>query len=135
MLRSILAVVTGYVMMMVIVGLATFVLQAIFPAWFLAGTPPPPAYLALSIAYSLVAAFLGGWLAGRIARRKELQHAVGMAVLALAMSLIPALFYGVQTEPRWLQALPSAAMPLTAIAGGWVRARASQARALIQAEG
>ena len=113
-------------MMMVTVGLAAFVLQAVKPAWFLAGTPPPPAYLVISTAYSLVAAFIGGWLTGRVARRKELQHAIGMAVLAFVMSVIPALFYGVETDPRWFQVVPSAVMPLTAIAGGWVRARASQ---------
>lgn len=132
MLRSFFAVLAGYIVMMLIVGMATFILQAIFPAWFLAGTPPPPAYLVLSVAYSLVAGFLGGWLAGRIGRRKEVLHALGTAVLATVMSLIPALFYGVRTEPRWLQAVPSAAMPLMAVVGGWVRSRASQVREAIR---
>lgn len=129
MIRSIFAVLAGYAVMMVTVGLATYLLQAIEPSWFLAGTPPPPPYLALSVAYSFVAAFCAGWLTGRIGQRKPLLHATAMALLAFLMSIVPAVFYGVQTEPRWLQAVPSILMPATVIAGGWLRARALEAQA------
>jgi hypothetical protein len=128
-LRSVFAVVTGYLVMMVTVGLATFVLQAIEPAWFRLGTPPPPQYLALSAAYSAIAAFCAGWLTGRFGQVKPLQHAIAMALLAFLLSIVPALMFGVRTEPRWFQVVPSVLMPATVIAGGWLRARALEASA------
>lgn len=129
MARSVFAVLTGYITMMVTVGLATFVVQAAEPAWFKPGAPPATPYLALSVAYSVVAAFCGGWLTGRIAGTKPLQHAIAMAVLGCVLSTLPALVFGVRTEPRWLQAVPSVLMPAVAIAGGWLRAKALNAPA------
>ncbi len=120
-----MAVVVGYITMMVTVGLAGFVVQGIEPAWFRPGTPPPPPYLALSIGYSLIAAFLAGWFTGRIAQTKPLQHAIAMAVLAFTLSIVPAVMLDVKTDPRWFQVVPSVLMPATVIAGGWLRAQAS----------
>lgn len=127
MLRSVFAVITGYLTMMITVGLATFLVQAARPAWFQTGTVPPPQYLALSTVYSFVAAFCAGQLTGRIAQTKPLQHAIAMALLAFLLSVLPALVYGVRIEPRWFQVVPSVLMPAAAIAGGWLRAKAVEA--------
>ena len=126
MLRSIFAVLTGYVTMVVIVGLATFLLQVVKPAWFLVGTPPPPAYLALNVAYSFFAAFAGGWTAARIATRKNLQHAIALAALTLVLAIVSAALAG-EGQPRWYQALLAILMPATVFAGGWIRASAAEA--------
>ena len=127
MLRSIFAVLTGYLTMVVIVALATFLLQAAFPAWFLAGTPPPTPYLALNIAFSFFAAFIGGWTAARIATRRQFAHAISLAAATFLLAVVSTL-YASQGQPRWYQILLAVLMPLTVLAGGWIRARAVEAR-------
>ena len=120
-LRSILAVVGGYVTMAIVVMLFTAVVKTLSPSWFASEGAPVAPYLAVNICYSFIAAFAGGYVVAWIAARFPLQHAVALGGLVLVMSIVSAMQYG-NRQPRWYQALLAMLMPLAAILGGWLRA-------------
>jgi len=83
MIRSVLAVITGYVLTAAIVIACTFL-----AAKFLIpeeATEPPRTYLVVNIAYSLLAAVAGGYLTARIARRAPLAHAGALAMVIVTI--------------------------------------------------
>lgn len=125
MLRSVFAVVSGYLAMAVIVRLATFVLYGLRPAWF-AGKPQA-VFLVLSIGYTAVAAFAAGWLTARLAMQKHFLHAVVLAVLTFALEIVATVLAG-EGQPRWYQALLIILTPAAVIAGGRLRQSAVEAR-------
>jgi hypothetical protein len=86
-LRSVLAVVAGYVVTAVIVMAGTFAAMAAF-GLTMTSVPTPP-YLAANLAVSFLAAVAGGWVCARIAPARALAHGALLAALFLAMSLLP----------------------------------------------
>jgi len=91
-MRSVAAVLAGYVAMAGGVMLATIV-----AAWAILGgvdeyVTPTPAYLAVNLAYSLFFAGLGGYVTARIAASSPMAHVwvltAIVALLAVAMLLV-----------------------------------------------
>jgi hypothetical protein len=102
-IRSIAAVLAGYVAMFAGVTLAT-----ILAAWIMLGgfepVLPTPAYLAVNLAYSLFFAALGGYVTARIASISPMGHVwvltaivAVLAVLVLLVSSGP----GQDRQPAW----------------------------------
>jgi hypothetical protein len=93
-LRSVAAILAGYMGMTAIVIVGTILATAIFIPGGLSGAPPPPseaipaAYTAVSLALSLIAAFCGGWLTGRIAIRRPLLHVGGLAAILVFAAIL-----------------------------------------------
>jgi hypothetical protein len=112
-IRSILAVIAGYVAMAVVVVILTLLCVAIF---HLQSGHPTPVYLALNMAYSLAAAALGGWVAARIAGRSPVAHGVALAVLILALGALQFLHPAPGQSFAYLTFL-TIAPPLAAVAG------------------
>ena len=83
-----------------------------------------------SIVVGIVAAFLGGYVAARIAGRRPLEHGVVMAgLLALGAAVSLASTLGAhQGAAIWSQLAALVFMTPSAIAGAWVRARQAMAR-------
>jgi hypothetical protein len=85
MIRSVLAVITGYVLTAVIVIACTLLAaKYMIPE---DAVEPPRAYLIVNIAYSLLAAMAGGYLTAWIARRAPLAHAGALALVVVTMGV------------------------------------------------
>jgi putative membrane protein (TIGR04086 family) len=117
--RSILAVIAGYLAMAIVVVVLTVVTVAVL---HLQSGHPTALYLALNVVYSLGAAVLGGWVAGRIARRSPVAHGVALGVLMLALSAYQ-LKHPAPGQPFAYLIVLLIACPLAAIAGAALNGR------------
>lgn len=125
MLRSALAVLAGYLTMVVAVtgalGFLFLVFHDAFPQ-----TPGPytgPAYvLVLELVVALLAAICGGYVCALVARRKPLHHAAALAGLMLALGVVSILGEA-GMKPLWSTLSIVLASPLAAISGAWLRGR------------
>jgi len=118
MLRSVLAVAGGYLAMSLLVVLLFATLGAFWPAAFADRTvaPPLPA-LAVTLAFSLVAAVVGGFATATIASRFETRHVLALMAFMVVMWLvsIPA----AAGQPAWYRFALLAIGP----AGAWLGGR------------
>lgn len=125
MLRSIIAVVAGFVAMALITMIGTMaIMTAVVPGGLKAmramgdaggaGMPAPtPRYLAMNIALSLVAAILGGWITARVASRAASGHLIALCVVIVLMSVVSAFGAGSSRQPAWYKVV----IPLVGVAG------------------
>jgi hypothetical protein len=117
-LRSVVAVLVGY---------AVFAASA-FAVFRLSGhaphAPASPPFMLLTIASGVVFAALGGYVAGWLAGRRPLAHAVAMATL-LAVGAVASLVSTLGHGAVWTQVTALIFMAPSAVLGGWLRARAS----------
>jgi|SRR5665213_463867 len=114
--RSVLAVIVGYLI---------FALSA-FAFFQITGQPPhqaaPIPIMLASIAFGMVFALLGGYVAAWLARRRPLAHASAVAVL-LALGAAISLLGTLGTGAIWSQVAALALMAPAAVLGGWLRLR------------
>jgi MFS-type transporter involved in bile tolerance (Atg22 family) len=122
MLRSILAVLAGNVSWAVLWLGSTAILGALFPAQYkaqrLENVPALLLLVVLSFAFSLAA----GYLTARLARRKELTHALVLGVLQLVMG-IAAEAANFEALPLWYHLLFLVLLIPGNLCGGMLRAR------------
>jgi hypothetical protein len=111
--RSVLAVIAGYLAMMIVVIVLTVI---VVKAFHLQSGHPTPAYLTLNILYSLAAALLGGFVAAKIARRSPLAHGIALELIMLALSLVN-FSTSAGGQPLGYRIFVVVALPLAAIAG------------------
>lgn len=112
-IRSILAVIAGYLTMAAVVVVLTMLCVVIF---HLQSGHPTPVYLALNMAYSVAAAALGGWVTALIAKRSPIAHGVALAVLILVLSALQLLHPAPGQSLIYLGFL-TIAPPIGAVAG------------------
>ena len=114
MLRSVAAVIAGYVVMMVIVMAGTMALMAAFvPGGMQAmrnretieSLPPSTRYLASNIVLSLMAAIAGGWATAKVATASPTGPLIALASVMIAMGIISALAPGAKRQPGWYKVL------------------------------
>lgn len=129
MLRSILAVVVGFVLVMVLSFGTDALLALAFPGVVSHDRPTPTAVLILALAYVFLYSIVGGYVTAVIAGRAEVKHSLALGIIFLALGLLaglvavlaPASVPAGEQPPRWyavcciVLALPG---PL---AGGWLR--------------
>lgn len=123
MLRSIGAVAAGFVTMVILVMIGSIAIAATtMPGGIAAlkqvqqGGPAPTPTLqvyVMNIVMSLVAAFVGGWVALRLAGRAPVGHLAALAVVVLLMGLVSAFVPGSASQPTWYKLL----IPLVGVAG------------------
>jgi hypothetical protein len=104
-LTSIVAVVSGYLGMAVVVMIGTALAAAVLiPGGISAAKSlkeaPPPNYLYANLALSFVAALFGGWLCARLAPNNPLVHDGALAAILLIMSLLSAKSQA-SRQPPW----------------------------------
>ena len=87
LLRSMVAVIVGFMVMMLVVIALTLVMVKTMG---LQSGHPTPGYLALNVAASFFAAFVGGYTTGSIAAERRVRHGY---LLAMVMLLMAALSY------------------------------------------
>ena len=107
--------------MLAVVGglLATIliVIATAAPAAWITGNAPTPTYLILTIGGSALAAFVGAWLAGLIALRNPMAHAVVLAAIIVLLSL-PGIANPPAGLPGWYPVTVTLAGVAGALAGG-----------------
>jgi len=120
MFRSVIAVVSGFVVVMVVVIAGTATAAALMiPGGMQAianhAASPTPTYLAANLVVSVMAAVLGGWVAARMAPSRPMTHVYALAGLMVMMSLPSLLGYGdtVAMQPDWYRYL----LPLVGVGG------------------
>ena len=116
MARSVIAVIVGYLI---------FALSA-FAFFQISGQPPhqaaPVPIMIGSIAFGMVFALLGGFVAAWLARRRPLAHGVAVAVV-LALGAAISLLNTMGKGAVWSQVAALAFMAPCAVLGGWLRMR------------
>lgn len=109
MLRSILAVIAGFMVMVFFVGFGTSIAAGLLIGPVQPGATPQLTlpYLAVNLALSFVAAIIGGWVAGTIAGREPLIHAGALSILVLVMAVVTILISRgtpeAAAQPKWYQ--------------------------------
>jgi hypothetical protein len=125
MLRSALAVLAGYLTMVVAVtgalGFLFLVFHDVFPQ-----TPGPytgPTYvLVLELVVALLAAICGGYVCALVARQRPLHHAAALGGLMLALGVV-SIIGEAGMKPMWSTLSIVLASPLAAMSGAWLRGR------------
>lgn len=95
MIRSVFAIIGGYITFAVGMGLTTALVTRMFPA-LLANGQPTHNLIALNLGYAAVLAALAGFVAGLAAGREPLKHGI---ILATVFTLYLLLFVGAPTPP------------------------------------
>ncbi len=123
-LQGIFAVAAGFVAMtaVVMIGIAALMItmQRKGPDASGEAPAPTPAYIAGDLMVGLVAALTGGALTAWLAPFLPFHHAMGLAGLVVAMSIVCAIAYG-NSQPRWYQAMLGLCAPLAVLGGAWLR--------------
>jgi hypothetical protein len=129
MLRSIGAVIAGYLTLTVLTAGTIFLLGAVFPASY---TPANTGWVLFNLLYGALYAVLGGYVAGLIAHRAEVRHGLALGIVMVVINI--ALFIPAQTgsiptvQPLWYHlALIALALPAPVL-GGYLRNRQRAAR-------
>jgi hypothetical protein len=122
MVRSFLAVLSGYASMAIVVMALTPLAARLFiPEGAVAGAP----YLSANIAYSFAAAVLGGWVAARLAPRNPLAHGAALAgtILILSLTMLQAGSQSGGPQPSWYPLATLVIGVAGSLIGAWWRAR------------
>ena len=127
MMRSILAVLAGYAVMAILVGVSTAVAaRVLLGAKDLKGAmklSPTPAYLAVNLAYSGAFAALGGFTAAFVAARAPMGHAVALGALLLVLAVLLRRQNSGSGQPGPYGWALVVLLPACAVLGGYLRAR------------
>ncbi len=121
MLRSILAVIAGSATWMVTALGMDGLLMSLAPQWFGPnGKVESVPLMLLMMTYSLLFSVLGGYVAARIARRKEMQHAFVLGVLQLLLGIMATIKF-FDTAPLWWHLTFLTLLIPANVFGGWLR--------------
>jgi hypothetical protein len=132
-LRSVLAVVVGFLVIGVLAFGTGKLLQASSPAQFdAAGTPTTTAMMLVQLLYVGVYATFGCWLAGRLAPGRPMLHSLVVGVLGLALNVPSALMLR-DTHPTWYLAAGVLTTMLWAWLGGRIAERQAATRVIAPA--
>jgi hypothetical protein len=126
-LRSIAAVVAGFGFMASTVLVGRILAGALFLSGPPGSAPPslPVLYLAANLATSLLGAIFGGWLAARIGASAPFAHAVALAVVTGAFSVMSAVQAPAGTAPAWYAIAIGIVGIVGVLLGGKLRAAAA----------
>lgn len=123
MVRSIVAVVVGFVLTAALNLGANYLLAAVMPDAVPANGPVTnPATLVLICLYVAVFGVLGCYVTARLAPSRPMVHALVLGAIALAMS-IPVTMQNWADAPAWFNVYNLLAVMPYAWLGGWLRER------------
>lgn len=128
MLRSLGAVVAGFVVATIIVLLSTVIAVKLMLPPAGPGMMPEPtgSYLAVNLGCGFLAAIVGGWLAARVAPKAPLGHAMTVGTIMLVLGLATAAMESDGTagnQPGWYLYALSVLGWIGASIGGLMRSR------------
>ena len=124
LLRSIFALVAGYLVSSVLTAVTIGVLAALFPASY---TATSLAWVGLNLVYSCVFAALGGYATARLAPNRPIQHALGLGLAMAALSALMAVTTvgnpAYADSPAWYYPALAVTVAPSVWLGGWLRER------------
>jgi hypothetical protein len=122
-MRSVLAVVVGYIVMLVAQLGGDTALTAVAPAIMpQPEEPPEPAYFAFRLGTGFFFIAMGGYAGALLAGRSEMKHALSVGALSIAAGILEALYFAGE-QPLWYSiGLMFLSIP-AALAGGYFRVR------------
>ncbi len=118
--HAFLALLAGFATMALVVIVVTLLLKRLAPQWVGVQARPLPAYVFVSLAYSFLAAALGGYITAWAAGEGALAYVLALAVAVLVLGAITALQARGQ-QPAWYQVGLLIISPLGVVAGGLLR--------------
>jgi len=126
--RSVLGIIAGFVATVVLSVACDAIVRMLAPGAFGPdGHTPGPVMLAAGVAYTLLSATAGGFVAGLIARRREVMHALVLGTLGALATLL--IIVAAPATQRTAGMFVSAMLVIPAtVLGGWLRARGRVAR-------
>jgi hypothetical protein len=122
-MRSVLAVVVGYVVLATLVAAKFAFLQRFVPTAF-----SDPGWLALVVLTDGLSAMLGGYVLAVLVRTRQVAHALALVAILVPLGIANALMNAGQ-EPIWFQLATLAAMLSALPIGAWLRAHQQVGRA------
>jgi hypothetical protein len=129
MLRTVLAVVAGFIVTAGLVVIGTTLAAVLLLGTPAAGQPPQPTatYLAANLLVSGLAAIGGGFVVGTLARQPTLTPVWAFAAILLLLSLVSALGTGAAAgQPAWYPLVIAVVGPAGVILGGWLQRRSGR---------
>jgi hypothetical protein len=122
-MRSLLAVVLGYVVMLVAVLGGDMAMTALAPGLMpQPGEQPDSVYFVFNLSTGFFFLMVGGYVTATLAGRTETKHALGLSMLCIGMSIVSMIKYA-GDQPLWYSiALMFLSIP-GALMGGYYRAR------------
>ena len=121
-LHAFLALVAGFVVMVVLVLGLSAMIARIVPSWTGAEGVVQPGYAFVNLGSAFLAAAAGGYLTALVAAANPLIHALALAMVVLALAALSAL-QSKGKQPVWFALAQVAISPLGVLAGGLVRLR------------
>ena len=128
MLRSLFAIIGGYIAMAVGIGATTFLVGKNFSGITLNGQPTEQ-YIAINLAYSAAFGVFGGYMAALIAGREPLKHAIILATvcyLFFLMSMAAPTPPDMPPLPFWYRVGLLVILGPSVTLGGFLRQRQTQ---------
>ncbi len=115
-----LAMLVGFVIMAGLISAVTAALPRLIPNWVeLDGSPRSP-LIATNLAWSFIAAAVGGYVTAWMASSNPLDTALALAIVMLVLGAIGTL-QSRQQYPLWYKLLLLVFTPIGVVAGGLVR--------------
>ena len=122
MLRSVIAVASGWI---VAVGgyILTVVVFSLFnPETFTPGIPLPVGWLLVTLVVSAIWSVAAGFVTGVLSGRKEIEHAIGLALFLLVVSICFLRWNrNLAQVPIWYVIAGETLTTLAILMGGWLR--------------
>jgi len=125
MMRSLAAIVGGFLAYAFMMGFTVLVLQTMSPVAFGPGALQPPSLWAMGIEmiYSVAWAVIGGYVAALIARFDPVTHAGFLAAIVLMLGVVNLISSAQTNQPMWYQLMLIALSALAVVIGGTLRAK------------
>jgi hypothetical protein len=119
--HSFLAILSGFIAIIGLTGIATVLLKHFTPALVRDDASlDPPFAMVINVGLSLVFSVLGGYVTARFAQSKPLVHALVLAIVVLLLSAISAVQMK-NRQPIYYLLVLTAIPPLAVLAGGILR--------------
>jgi hypothetical protein len=125
MLRSMVAVIVGFMVMFLVVIALTLVMVKTL------GVPhghPSAGYLSFNAGAAFVASLVGGYVTGTIAAERRVRHGYLLGIVMLLMAALSYVHYR-GSQPAWYQAAMVVIPPLFAVMGAKIAERSHLAAA------
>ena len=122
MLRTILAVVFGWAVVVALVVATDMVIMKVFPNEYVEGRTPPDSLALLSLGTSILWSVFGAWLCAFIARTRIWSHAIYLMVWGEIIGAVSTVMAWGKIQ-SWYQIGLLVAWPIAVIVGAWIRAR------------
>jgi hypothetical protein len=119
LLRSFFAVMVGFMVMMLTVVVLTLIFVKTMGQH---SGHPTPAYLAVNVVYSLLAASIGGFATAAVAKVKPVRHGAALAAVMFVLSVLSYL-HDTGGQPVWYRGMLMIVPSLCAVAGAALYAR------------